>query len=253
MATLLEFIFRLTFGLAFCMTLVNARLVTSGYFRNNLYVAFGLNVLASLVSWRHGHGDWGLVACPIALAASAYLGAAAWLYESPRVGRVLLVVIACLALAGSWRLHSATPRLHTAAGWLHALDTPSSGLLLGATLAAMLLGHWHLNAPGMSLAPLGRLIQLQMAAVVARGLLCMLGLALEWRQSAAPGDMFWWLIALRWLSGLCGALLLAVMARKALQVPNTQSATGILYVSLMAVFTGELAGLLLSQQSSFPL
>jgi hypothetical protein len=36
------------------------------------------------------------------------------------------------------------------------------------------------------------------------------------------------------------------MAWKTLQIPNTQSATGILYVAVIGVFTGELLGLLLS-------
>lgn len=35
------------------------------------------------------------------------------------------------------------------------------------------------------------------------------------------------------------------MSRKTLDIPNTQSATGILYVACLAVITGELAGQLL--------
>jgi hypothetical protein len=43
------------------------------------------------------------------------------------------------------------------------------------------------------------------------------------------------------------------MARRTLEIPNTQSATGILYVAVLGVFTGELTGLLLSATSAYPL
>jgi hypothetical protein len=60
-------------------------------------------------------------------------------------------------------------------------------------------------------------------------------------------------LTLRWLSGLVGALLLTVMAWKTLRIPNTQSATGILYVAVIATFLGELTSLLLSSQLANPL
>ncbi len=50
MPLLTEFIFRLAFGLALAMALVSARQVTSGYFRNHLYVLLGLDVLATLIA-----------------------------------------------------------------------------------------------------------------------------------------------------------------------------------------------------------
>ena len=43
------------------------------------------------------------------------------------------------------------------------------------------------------------------------------------------------------------------MAWKTLQIPNTQSATGILYVAVIATFIGELVSLLLSGSSAYPL
>jgi len=38
-----------------------------------------------------------------------------------------------------------------------------------------------------------------------------------------------------------------------LQIPNTQSATGILYVAVIATFLGELTSLLLSAGLAFPI
>ena len=51
------------------------------------------------------------------------------------------------------------------------------GSLAGAFMAAMLLGHWYLNAPGMKISPLVRLTALMGATIAARALVSGLGLA----------------------------------------------------------------------------
>ena len=53
------------------------------------------------------------------------------------------------------------------------------------------------------------------------------------------------LLSLRWLAGLLGLPVLLVMSRKTLDIPNTQSATGILYVACLAAILGELTAQLL--------
>ena len=53
--------------------------------------------------------------------------------------------------------------------------------------------------------------------------------------------LFW----LRWLAGLIGLPILLLMSRMTLDIPNTQSATGILYVACLAVILGELTAQLL--------
>ena len=50
MLLLTQFLLRLTFGLAVGMAVTSPRLVSSGYFRNHLYVTLGLSTLAALVS-----------------------------------------------------------------------------------------------------------------------------------------------------------------------------------------------------------
>ena len=49
MELLTQFLYRLSFGLAAGMAVTSPRLVTSGFFRNHLYVVLGLNVLAAVV------------------------------------------------------------------------------------------------------------------------------------------------------------------------------------------------------------
>jgi hypothetical protein len=117
----------------------------------------------------------------------------------------------------------------------------------------MLLGHWYLNAPGMELAPLRRLLAAAAAAIVAQIIVVGAGLVGEIgaRQAVTPSWLLF--VLLRWSFGLCGVLALLWMARRTLEIPNTQSATGIHYVAVLGVFTGELTGLLLSAESAFPL
>ena len=57
----------------------------------------------------------------------------------------------------------------------------------------------------------------------------------------------------RWLSGLVGTAVLTTMSWYTLKIPNTQSATGILYVAVICVFLGELTSQILSGSASYPL
>ena len=261
MLILTQFIFRLSFGLAVAMTAVSPRQVTSGYYRNNLYVLLGLNVLAALVAWATPELSpvrWAAVAA----AGVSYVGAVMWLYEKPRAGMAALTLVAAAALAGAWL---ATPAAGASVDRTSAdaasvvcvvlgrLDSLTSGLLLGVTMAAMLLGHWHLNSPGMPLAPLKRLVLLLAAAVLLRALVCGSGLALEVAAVHSLSTSRWLFVALRWLGGLVGTGVLALLAWKTLAIPNTQSATGILYVAVIGVFLGELVSQLLSAEALYPL
>jgi hypothetical protein len=122
-----------------------------------------------------------------------------------------------------------------------------SGLVTGLTVHAMLLGHWYLNAPGMRVDALRRLIDAALVAWVARLIAAVAeaapGLASLGERSDATSLA---LLSLRWLAGLVGLPVLLVMSRKTLDIPNTQSATGILYVACLAAILGELTAQLLA-------
>jgi hypothetical protein len=247
---LAQFVFRLSFGLALAMVLTSPRWVTSGYFRNNLYVLLGLNVLAVLVAATHP--DQFTLWPAVAGAVASYVGSVLWLYQRPLLGRIALGAVAGLSLAGAW---IAGPELRPPGipTLLHVLDPPSGGLLLGTTVAAMLLGHWYLNTPTMRIEPLNRLVLLIALAAVVRAAVCAAGLALEIAAGGLPEFRVQLMLLLRWLSALCGTVLLAWMAWQTLKIPNTQSATGILYVAVIVAFLGELVGMLLSAEAAFPL
>jgi len=250
---LVQFLYRLSFGMAAAMVVTSPRLVTSGYYRNNAYVLLGMNVLAALAAWS-GTVDRALVPPWIATAAAivSYVAAVCWLYEKPRAGTAALAVIALLTLVGAvWATPTSGKPLD--AILLCRADAVVSGLLLGTTMAAMLLGHWYLNAPGMKIAPLQKLNLLIGVAVVVRAVVCGLGLAGHLSVVEHVEFVQWLMIGLRWGAGLLGTAGLVAMTRSTLNIPNTQAATGMLYVAVITTFLGELVGQLLSAANVYPL
>jgi hypothetical protein len=259
MSILLQFVYRLAFGLALGMALTPPRWVRSGFYRNQAYVLLGLLVLAACLAWLRGDVRlWPAVAG----AATSYAAAVVWLYERPRPGTILLFVVAGLSLCGAWLSPAAAAgaaapsgdataaRLAVVLAWL---DPLAGGLLLGMTMAAMLLGHWYLNAPGMKLAPLRQLLGYLAGSLVLRSVVCGAALAMALGGMGQLSTHVWLFLALRWLAGLAGTAVMAWMTWQTLKIPNTQSATGVLYVAVILTFLGELAGGLLAARFRLPL
>lgn len=251
---------RLAFGLTLAMLVTSPAQVTAGFFRNHLYVVLGLAFLAGLVVF-------GSLSGYVALAAAllGYAGSVCYLYQAMRSGRAALLITMIVSLVG---VLLGTPQvlqiirsLAGSQGWqglpfsplaclLWFCDGPSSGMLLGVTLGAMLLGHWYLNTPTMQMAPLRRLLGWMVAALLLRMLVCGIGLGVSCVEAELPAP---WFVVLRWTTGLAAPLVMAWMVERTLRIPNTQSATGILYVAAVTVFTGELMSQLLSVTTPYPL
>jgi len=230
MNLLVDFLCRAGFGMALGLALTPARDVPGGFFRANLLVIMGAATFAAL-GVAAGGWTWLL---PAAAAVAAWIGGVLWL-----AGRSTGGMIACLVCAKA--LAAATLLGGGPAGLV-------SGAVVGLTLHAMLLGHWYLNAPGMRVDVLRRMIDF---ALVAWGIECLLAMpgALErvhaWSSGGADRATLA-LSALRSIGGLVGLPVLLVMSRQTLAIPNTQSATGILYVACLAAITGDLAARLLA-------
>jgi hypothetical protein len=256
MLVLSQFVLRLSFGLALAMAVTSPRKVTSGFFRNHSYVLLGLNVLGALAACADQSQlhPWP----PIVAAVLAYLCSAAWLYQIPKLGVLLLWSVAAVSLVGALLDLPTDARTRLEPGGdmlgpvLWRLDPLASGQLLGTTIAAMFLGHWYLNTPTMEIGPLQRLLRLMAEAIVVRGAVCGAGLAALSFHGTALSTAQWLMIGLRWAAGIIGVAVLAWMAWQTLKIPNTQSATGILYVAVVTVFIGELTSLLLSGGTAFP-
>ena len=96
-----------------------------------------------------------------AAAVLSYVGSVCWLYEAKRAGVVHAVARGRVFA----RRRAACGRCAIAGMHARGIRSSTSGLVLGLTMAAMLLGHWYLNSPGMELAPLRRLLILVAVAV----------------------------------------------------------------------------------------
>jgi hypothetical protein len=274
MNLLIQFLLRLSFGLAAGMAITSSKRVTSGYFRNNLYVMLGLTTLAALVSYYVAPKVLGYA---VAAAVASYVGAVCWLYEKPSLGHIMLVIVTWTAWSGALWDHGLSKGLEISnaanagleledgnkqslvypplkfTGGLLVISCISSGLLLGMTMSAMLLGHWYLNSPTMELVPLRRLIIAMGVAVALQAIVSALGLWGEFTYANTLSTQWLLFVLLRWLFGIIGVGVLTWMAWQTLKIPNTQSATGILYVAVIGTFVGETMALLLSAESLFPL
>jgi len=234
--------------MAAAMAVTTHKQVDSGFFRNHLYVLLGLATAACAAAslfdrrcaWLAGF-----------TAAVAYVGAIAWLYQAKKLGKACLGIVGVLSLTLDMVVHSSESATSKPGLFVHVIDAATSSAVLGTTMVAMLLGHWYLNAPQMDLAPLRRLLMLAQVSVACRVAVCVAAPMTTTTFTWPDEQVFWWLLTLRYVLGLAAVPVLLWMAWQTLKIPNTQSATGILYIAVFAVLTGELASRLLSQQHAF--
>ena len=254
MTMLVDFLCRFGFGMALGLVLTPSALVPPGFFRVNLLVVMGLGTFAALLA--HGAMPGALWILPAAAAVVAWIGTVLWLAHRIRAG-VGACALAAALLAGAVAMAATVVPGGGAEVGGAPLQTVIrhllSGAIVGLTVHAMLLGHWYLNAPGMRVDALRRMIDVALLAWLPQLLLAIVaagGARLLSDSSAvapavhsATASSLW---ALRWLAGLVGLPVLLWMSRKTLDIPNTQSATGILYVACLAAIVGELAAQLLA-------
>ena len=245
MRLLLDFLCRFGWGLAAGLVLTSSAEVTAGFFRVNSLVIMGIATFAALLAPAAG-GSWPL---PAAAAIAAWVASVAWLGERRRAGSLLAVATALL-LAALTAIVSRSSGQTAGGAWPAAVAALLSGLLVGLTVHAMLLGHWYLNAPGMSVSALRRAIDQALVAWAACLVAAVAGAGPALGETLRTADSTTCaLVSLRWLAGLVGLPVLLVMGRKTLDIPNTQSATGILYVACLAAILGELTAQLLAAAS----
>jgi len=253
------FCIRLAFGLMICLTLL-PRDVNPRFFRTHFLTVLGF--LAGAAIFTLGQGSaWLWVILGLAIAV-AFVASIVWHIEGNPGGHgfiyveivllgTLLVLMAIRGegAAASGDMPPPHAQLMPFSGWL-LVDNFSAAAVLGTALTAMLMGHFYLIAPTMSLTPLFRLISAFALAVIVRMLCAALGLWL-WARSNSGGletEFALWL-AVRWIVGIIGPLALGWMALETARIRSTQSATGILYVVVILVFLGELTSQLLSAKT----
>jgi hypothetical protein len=236
------FCLRLATGLVVALLLLPARVVNPRFYRIHLRIVLGLTVAAGMAAWDTAPDAFWLT-FGLALSASV-IGSWCWFGKGGIAGyAAVLVTVGALAVA-LVQLSLGGSQAKTSGLWPLAEDG-ASALLLGVATTAMLMGHWYLIAPTMSLAPLMWLLAVLFAATGVRMLTAGVGLW-HWAEAVAGFDRLTWLwLALRWGAGFGGTLVLTWMAWQAARIRSTQSATGILYVVVIFCFVGELTDQLL--------
>ncbi len=121
----------------------------------------------------------------------------------------------------------------------------ASALVLGGSLMAMTWGHWYLTNSGLPKEPMEQLSLLVLGALLVQALFVLLGAVLPVRVappheaafgvSLGQNPAFW----LRVLVGIAFPLVLATLAWRAAAIRGMMSATGLLYIAVGAVLTGE--------------
>jgi hypothetical protein len=247
---LADFAARLAFGLSIASLTTPWRDVPLPFFRTQCQVMLALLVLGALDLGRSTSGPVALWSVGLS-AVLAYSSTVAWGLGLPRVGTRILTALA-LILAGWLMLESYSSP--TGSWLLTSCARIASGGLLGVTLTAMLLGHHYLTAPAMSIQPLKRVIILLSGMLAARCLIAGIGICLArsgWlgTGSLPIADESWFFVAARWGMGFVGTAISIFMAWKTVQIRSTQSATGILYITMIFVLFGELTSLIVAADS----
>lgn len=240
------FALRLACGLLACLWVVSFTEVKPRFFRVHFLTALGLTSIAAF--FLRDIDNSALWTALIAGMVLTFVGAIVWHLEGAPGGRSAVyggsvAVLTAMLLAGQ-------ERAAVASFWFVG-DDLASAALLGTSTTAMLLGHSYLIAPSMSLRPLLTLLAALGVSLLVRIVLA--GVELWWwteqpAWSNLESDLVLWL-AVRWLVGLLGPVLLGWMAWEAARIRSTQSATGILYVVVIFCFLGELTSQLLRERT----
>jgi hypothetical protein len=179
----------------------------------------------------------------------------AWHFGWRRLERPSL---ALTLLAGAAVVGLSTP---AAQRFLITASSLTSILLLGAATAAMILGHYYLVVLDLPIAALRKLTLLLVVGLALRSLVVAAALfgpvhaGLDEARLVAAGlwsadGVFVWM---RLLFGIAGPASLIGFIWKTVELRSTQSATGILYVQLFLVLSGELLATYLRVAAGLPL
>jgi hypothetical protein len=237
-----NFCLRLACGLICSLLLLSPHQINPRFYRTHFLTVLGLTVVAAL--FLREAADAVTWICLAGGVTCAFAGALAWSLEKPLGGKTLIVLDALCLIVALIKI-SALAVSDNARAWNIANELTSAALL-GTATTAMLMGHSYLIAPGMSLAPLLRLLAGVSVSLAARGILGGVGL---WTSGIVLSKLSdeTVMLPVRWGIGIVLPLVLAVMAWQTARIRSTQSATGILYVVVIFCFVGELVSQLLFQ------
>jgi len=248
------------------MLLVPMEGIGWGFYRTTTGIYLGLAVLALwvriwlLLNTLSSGATWGQLSASMSLPATLALATSAVLTlaflvslwgKHPVWSRRLLWAASLAGIAGlgldALALGRGGSSLATSAllanAWL-------SSALLGLTFTGMLLGHWYLNEPGLPTRHIWRMAHWFLIAVLAQGFFPMAhGLIAVVAGDPARAQQLLrvipdhpFLFGGRVLIGIVATLVIALVIRNTLRIPNVQSATGFFYIAILTVLLGEVLG-----------
>ncbi|MDP1797431.1 MAG: hypothetical protein Q8K78_08125 [Planctomycetaceae bacterium] len=247
------FVMQLIAGISLMWSLMPRRQVTSGFFRIQMLLVLGLSVLVALVAGKFGQqsglSETALTGIGIVMATLAFVGSVLWTLERRVPGAICGFAVNWIAMGAlvqaGWHGSEAT-----SGGVLPLASLLATAAVLGGTVTGMLLGHWYLTAPTMSIAPLSTLTRVLLVAVIVR--LIVSGLCWWTGGDAIHGSLLWSWFALRWIAGILSPLVLCGMTLRILRYRNTQAATGVLFAAVILSFIGEMSATLLLSELHRP-
>ena len=177
--------------------------------------------------------------------AGAAIAAFAYAFSSRSEGRRLVAGLLGVAFA-------VLTIIAAAVGWASttvdavplAVQLAIMTLVTGGSTAAVVLGHWYLVTPKISIQPLVLQTRLLMALLVVQGLLFAVWTTLgggigqgAWDAFTGPSAL---LVFLRGLITVAFPIVLTYMAYRTALTRSMESATGLLYINLAAVLAGTI-------------
>jgi hypothetical protein len=166
-----------------------------------------------------------------------------------RGGKIFVALALIAGLAAMAQLPFAFPNVSTAPAWMMAGSFISSALMLGSVLGTMITGHWYLVNHKLTLRPLQISTRVFIGLTILRTFLVFVTVfilssssqstlattARGWFDFSMSGILFWARVGF----GLVMPLIFGGMIWSSIKVKNTQSATGILYATIVLVLVGE--------------
>lgn len=162
----------------------------------------------------------------------------------PSFHKVILGAISLFGLLGiaSYSLAiSQLTRVGTSTSLLVMINGLGAALILGSVLGAMITGHWYLVQHNLSLTPLKRSSLIYITSVVLRMVALIMTTLWYWHgvKSLLNFSMNGYLFMGRLAFGLIIPLIFGFMVWSSAKIRSTQSATGILYATIILVLVGE--------------
>ena len=235
-------------GIGFVQTVSNPNQVTLRWLR------LGGIIALSLLATAMAHQIATLASAPVVLMTAA-VGVAFVVqvltvqlarHQAQRLAAAVAFLLGVTA-AGALLPRVALDGTRGAGGPALATTVGLAAALLGACLMAMLLGHAYLTAGNeMTQKPMRRLVLILATLLALRGAASFGFGLIPYLEGGDPVGGQAWNMAMmlaRYLVGLLGPAVFTWMVHDCVQRAANQSATGILYVTLVLIFLGEGAAL----------